>query len=91
VQADDDDPGDAIPWFRRTRPDGSPEPHVTRGEEGRILIMDGGWAASFEHGRWHDGIRFSHDQIAEFTPVQKRRDIFRLLEEARQALGVKEA
>lgn len=84
---DQDDPADAIPWFRRTRPDGSPEPHATRGDNGEILILDDGWAASFKNGAWHDGIRFSHEEVAEFTPVQKRQEINQLVEQARRALG----
>jgi hypothetical protein len=82
-----DDPADAVPWFRRTRPDGSPEPHATRGDNGDILILDDRWAASLKDGRWHDGIRFSHQEVAEFTPVQKRREIYRLVGQARRALG----
>lgn len=84
---DQDDPADAIPWFRRTMSDGTQEPHATRGDNGEILILDDGWAASFKEGKWHDGIRFSHEEVAEFTPVQKRREILRLVEQARRALG----
>jgi hypothetical protein len=84
---DQDDPADAIPWFRRTMPDGNPEPHATRGDNGEILILDDGWAASFKNGTWHDGIRFSHEEVAEFTPVQKRQEIYQLVEQARRALG----
>jgi len=78
---------DDIPWFRRVRSDGTPEPHATRGDNGKILILDGGWAASFKDGTWHLGILFSHEEVAEFTPVQKRDEIYALCNEARAALG----
>jgi hypothetical protein len=63
------------------------EPHATRGDGGKILILDEGWAASFKDGRWHDGILFSHLEVAEFNPVQDRDEIYRLLDDARTALG----
>jgi hypothetical protein len=87
VQPEDDKGPDDVPWFRRFRPDGRPEPHATRSDNGEILILDGGWAASFKDGKWHLGIAFSHAQVAEFTPVQKRDEIYGLCNEARAALG----
>jgi hypothetical protein len=79
-----------LPWFRRFRQDGRPEAHATRGDSGEILILDGdGWAASCKDGVWRDGILFSHEQIAAFTPVQSRDEIYRLLDQARAALGTK--
>ena len=81
---------EGLPWFRRFRSDGRMEPHVTRGDEGEILIIDGdGWAASLKNGEWHDGILFAHEQVAEFTPVQDRNEIYRLFAQARTALGAK--
>ena len=80
-----------LPWFRRFRPDGRMEPHATRGDNGEILILDDGWAASFKDGRWHEKILFLHEQIAEFSPVQDRDEIYRLVAEARKALGVNDA
>jgi hypothetical protein len=82
----DDKTSPDLPWFRRFRADGRMEPHATRGDNGEILILDDGWAASFRDGGWHDGIAFSHDQIAEFSPVRDQREIYRLVEEARTAL-----
>jgi hypothetical protein len=77
------------PWFKRTLPDGKMEPHVALGENGAVLIMDGdGWAASFRDGKWSEGILFSHDQIADFAPVQSRQDIFQYLIRAREALNL---
>jgi hypothetical protein len=38
-------------------------------------------------GRWHSGIRFSHEQIAEFTPVKDQGEADSLANEARIALG----
>jgi hypothetical protein len=80
---------DDEPWFRRFRADGRMEPLVARGDNGEILILDEGWAASLKNGVWQEGIAFSHDQIAEFSPVQKREEIYRLLEEAKAALDAK--
>jgi hypothetical protein len=80
-----------LPWFRRFRPDGRMEPHVSIGDGGRMLVLDDdGWAASFKDGLWHDGILFSHEQLADFTPVQDQDEIYRLFGEARAALGVKD-
>ena len=87
MQSEDDKRSGHLPWFRRFRPDGRMEPHATRGENGEILILDSGWAASFKNGAWGGGISFSHEQIAEFSPVQNRDEIYRLLDQARTALG----
>jgi hypothetical protein len=77
------------PWFKRTFPDGKMEPHVALGENGTVLIMDGdGWAASFRDGKWSEGILFSHDQIADFAPVQSRQEIFQYLIRAREAFNL---
>jgi hypothetical protein len=90
MDSKDDKDSDSLPWFRRFRSDGRMEPHVTRGEKGEILIIDDdGWAASFKNGEWHDGILFAHEQIAEFTPVKDRDEIYRLFGQARTALGAK--
>ncbi len=74
-------------WFERVRPDGRPEPHVTRGDNGEIAVFDGGWVACFKNGQWHDKIPLFHEQLAEFTPVQDRDEVYRLFNEARVALG----
>ncbi len=87
----DDKTSPDLPWFRRFRPDGRMEPHATRGDNGEILILDYGWAASFKDGRWHQGIQFFHEQIAEFSPVQDQAEIYRLVEEAHKALGASSA
>ncbi len=84
----DDPTSPDLPWFRRFRADGRMEPLAARGDNGEILILDEGWAASFKDGRWQEGIVFSHDQIAAFSPVQEQAEIYRLLDEARKALGV---
>jgi hypothetical protein len=89
MQSEDNKGSEDLPWFRRCRPDGRPEPHATRGDNGEILILDGAWAASFKNGTWHDGILFFHDQIAEFSPVKNRDEIYRLFDQARTALGTK--
>jgi 5,5'-dehydrodivanillate O-demethylase len=90
MHSKNDEGPDNLPWFRRFRSDGRMEPHVTRGDEGEFLIIDDdGWAASFKNGEWHDGIVFAHEQIAEFTPVQDRNEIYRLFGQARTALGAK--
>jgi hypothetical protein len=81
------DSGSEKRWFDRTRPDGSPEPHVTVAEDGSILILDNGWAASYKDGMWSNKIMFEHDQLAEFTPVEDQQEIYRLLAIARDALG----
>src|SRR5262249_13928725 len=84
----DDDGSEEVPWFRRFRSDGRIEPHAAGGADGEIMIIDRhGWAAAFKDGTWSDGILFQHEQIAEFSPVQKRDDIYRLLDQARAALG----
>jgi hypothetical protein len=86
----DEDP-DELPWFQRFRADGRIEPHVARGDNGEIVVIDdGGWAASFRGGAWHPDILFHFDQMAEFTPVQKRAEVYRLFNEARVALGLEE-
>ena len=77
---------DDEPWFRRTKPDGSPAAHATISDKGEILILDGAWAASFKHGRWHLGIHFSHEQVAEFSPVHDQEEVEQLVVQARNAL-----
>ncbi len=55
MHSKNDKGSDSLPWFRRFREDGRMEPHVTRGDEGEILIIDSdGWAASFKNDEWHD-------------------------------------
>jgi hypothetical protein len=76
-------------WFERYRPDGRLEPHVTRGDNGEIVIIDDGWVACFKDGHWHDKVLFLFEQMAEFTPVQNRNEVYRLFNEARAALGLK--
>jgi hypothetical protein len=76
-------------WFERVRPDGRPEPSVTRGDNGEIAVFDSGWVAFFKNGQWHDKITLFHEQLAEFTPVQGRDEVYRLFNEARVALGLK--
>jgi hypothetical protein len=78
-----------LPWFRRLRPDGSMEPHVSRGDNGEIVVMDNGWFAYFKDGAWHDDLPLYHEQLAEFTPVQDRDEVYRLYDEARAALDAK--
>lgn len=73
-------------WFERKRADGSMEPHVTVSDDGCILILDNGWAASFKDGNWTNKIVFSHDQLAEFTPVADQKEIYRILSLAQSAL-----
>jgi hypothetical protein len=75
-------------WFERFRPDGRPEPHVTRGDAGEIAVFDGGWVAYFKDGQWRDKITLLHEQLAEFTPVKDRDEVYRLFNEARAALGL---
>jgi len=65
-------------WFERYRPDGRLEPYVTRGDNGEIVIIDDGWVACFKDGHWHDKVLFFHEQMAEFTPVQNRDEVYRL-------------
>ena len=76
------------PTLVRTASSRRTEPHVTRGDDGEIVIMDNGWVACFKDGQWHDKVLFFFDQIAEFTPVSSRDEIYRLLNEARAALGL---
>src|SRR5262245_15588771 len=91
MHSKDDKGSVSLPWFRRFRSDGRMETHVTRGDEGEILIIDDdGWAASFKKGKWYDGIVFAHEQVAEFAPVQDRDEIYRLFSEAHTALGAKD-
>ena len=78
-----------LPWFRRFRPDGSMEPSVSRGDNGEIVVMDASWVAYFKDGVWNDNIPLYHEQLAEFTPVQDRDEVYRLYEEARAALDAK--
>jgi hypothetical protein len=78
---------DAAPWFRRTRPDGRMEPTVGRDAAGDLFLLDNGWAASRQAGRWYAGLRFSHAEIAACTPVTDRAAVYRLVEEARTALA----
>jgi hypothetical protein len=75
-------------WFERFRADGRPEPHVTRGDNGEIAVIDDGWIAFYKDGRWHDKISLFHEQLAEYTPVQDRDEIYRIFNEARVALGL---
>jgi len=77
-----------LPWYERRRPDGRMEPLVTRGDNGEIVILDNGWVACCKDGQWHNKVLFSFDQMAEFTPVPRRDEIYRLLNEARAALGL---
>jgi len=92
MQSKSDAKPDDVPWFRRFRADGRMEPHVARGDNGEIVVIDdtgnGGWAASFKDGAWRQGILFAHLQMADFTPVQKRAEVYRLFNEARVALGL---
>jgi hypothetical protein len=89
MASDDDKSPDDTPWFRRFRPDGRMEPLVARGEKGEIVVIDdGGWAASFKDARWHDGLLFSHERMAEFSPVQQQAEVYRVFGEARAALGM---
>jgi hypothetical protein len=84
---EDDKGSDDVPWFRRFGPDGKPEPVVLCGDNGEIAIIDGdGWAASFQNGKWHSGIFWQHLQLAEFSPVQSRDEVYRLYDQARAAL-----
>ena len=75
------------PWFRRTRPDGRPEPTVGGDNDGNLFILDSGWAASRQSGQWYDGLLWSHEQLAEFTPVKDQTKIYRLVDEAQAALS----
>jgi len=91
MPSNDDKAPAELPWFRRFLPDGKIEPHVAIGDNGEMMIIDGdGWAASFKDGKWNDGILFSHEKIAEFSPVQSSDEIYRLYEQARSALGTAE-
>ena len=64
---------------------------MARGDNGEIVVIDDrGWAASFRGGAWHPDILFHFDQMTEFTPVQKRAEVYRLFNEARVALGLEE-
>jgi hypothetical protein len=74
-------------WFTRLRADGSMATHATRGENGEVLILDNGWVASFADGIWQSGIRFSHERIADFTPIKDQGEADALANEARIALG----
>jgi hypothetical protein len=81
-------PSQDLPWFRRFGPDGKPEPVVLRGHCGEIAMIDAnGWAASFKDGKWHSGILWQHLQLAEFSPVQSRDEVYRLYDEARAVVG----
>jgi hypothetical protein len=94
MQSKSDENPDDVPWFQRFRADGRMEPHVACGDNGEIVVIDdtgdGGWAASFKNGVWHAGLLFQHLQMAEFTPVQKRDEVYRLFNQARVALGLEE-
>jgi hypothetical protein len=80
---------DDVPWFRRLRADGRMEPHVACGDNGEMVVIDhNGWAASFKNGVWHQGLLFQHLKMADFTPVQKRDEVYRLFNQARVALGL---
>lgn len=80
-------PQDEVPWFRRTKPNGDPEPSIARGEDGSVVILDNGVAYSFKNGKWTEGLQFSHEQMAEFSPVRSQADVYRLLGEAEKSLG----
>jgi hypothetical protein len=76
------------PWFQRLGPDGKAEPLVARGDKGEILVLEaGGWAASFQNNEWHNGILFSHEYLAGFSPVTAREEVYRLYNQARALLG----
>jgi len=75
-------------WFERFRPDGRSEPHVARSDTGEIAVLDDGWFAYFKDGKWHDKISLFHEQLAEFTPVEDRDEVYRLFNEARAAFGL---
>ena len=77
-----------LKWFERVRPDGRPEPHVSRGDNGEIAVMDDGWFVLFKNGRWRTDAPLYHEQLAEFTPVQDRDEVYRLFNEARAAFGL---
>jgi len=42
----------------------------------------------FKDGRWRKNASPYHEQLAEFTPVQDRDEIYRLFNEARAAFGL---
>ena len=74
----------SVPWFRRVKPDGSPAACAFFGVKGEFVVLDDGWAASFRDGKWHPNLLFSHEQMAEFWPVQSKDEVERLLKEARE-------
>lgn len=73
-------------WFRRTKPNGEMEPSVGMREDGSMFVLDNGRAASFRDGRWQDGVKFSHEEMAEFTPVRKAEDVSRVVASASNSL-----
>jgi hypothetical protein len=73
-------------WFRRRRRDGRMTADAFKGDNNEVFVLDDGWAASFVDGRWHLGIKFSHEHMAEFTPIKNREESERLSNEAHAAL-----
>lgn len=61
---------------------------MTRGDNGEIAVIDDGWIAFYKDGMWHDKFSLFHEQLAEYTPVQDRDEVYRLFNEARVALGL---
>jgi bifunctional DNA-binding transcriptional regulator/antitoxin component of YhaV-PrlF toxin-antitoxin module len=80
-------PGAEDSWFDRVRSKGGAAAHAARGDNGQALILDNGWAASLIEGRWREGIQFSHEQIADFSPVTDQAQVEGLASQARAALG----
>ncbi len=62
---------------------------MRRSDDGDISIFDerDNFIASFKRGQWIDDLVFQTYELEEFTIIEDEVEIFRVLAEARKALG----
>lgn len=58
-------------------------------EKGHIAVFDArdDFTASFKDGYWVDDLCFQYTELEEFTIVEEEKEVVRILNEARSALG----
>lgn len=60
---------------------------VLKSDDGKsVLVMDGGFAASRQDGKWVSGSLYDHFEISEFRTVRNKAEADALLKEAHGAV-----
>jgi len=63
------------------------EPTVAVADDGRIFVLDNGWAASFKNGERTEALLFSADaMVDDFEPVRASEEVYKIVEQAKKAL-----